>query len=99
MRYPCCLCACMCILPIVTRQRHGKHDPAATNTLVGGFFFNAVRVISRENRRLVLARVIYQFAAQKWVEECVCVWMRLAAKNKNINSMHPADGQTNLISI
>jgi hypothetical protein len=48
------LCACMCIPPIVARQRLGKHVPAATNTrnsrrIDGRVIVYAVRVLSKES--------------------------------------------------
>jgi hypothetical protein len=48
------LCICMCILPIVARQRRGTHFPAATNTcnnrrIIGRVVFCAVRVVSKES--------------------------------------------------
>jgi hypothetical protein len=52
----------VCIPPqIVSQQRLGKHFPAATNTrnnrrVVRRVVFNAVRVVSKERRRLVLPR-------------------------------------------
>jgi hypothetical protein len=52
--------------PIVTRQWLGKHVPAATNTrthnnrrIVGRVVFYAVRVVSKESRRLVLPRTFF----------------------------------------
>jgi hypothetical protein len=53
-------CVCMCIPLIVARQRLGKHVPMATNTRnirnVGGVIFYAVRVVSKESRRLIHIR-------------------------------------------
>jgi hypothetical protein len=49
---PISLCACICIPPIVTRQRLSKHFPAATNThnrRIGRVVFCAVRVVSKES--------------------------------------------------
>jgi hypothetical protein len=55
-----CVCVCMCIHPIVARHRVGRHVPASTNTRnhrrIGGGVFYAVRVLSKESRRLVLPR-------------------------------------------
>jgi hypothetical protein len=51
----------MCNPPIVARQRLGKQVSAATNTrknrkVVGRVDFYAVRAVSKESMRLVLAR-------------------------------------------
>jgi hypothetical protein len=44
--------------PIVARQWFGKHVPAATKNLWRRFF-DAVRVISKESRRLVLPDFLF----------------------------------------
>jgi hypothetical protein len=81
---PTSICVSVCVsLPIVARQRLGKHVPAAKNTcnsrrIVGRFFFCAVHVVSKESRRLVLLRtsclcicICYLFASCCKVEvEC-----------------------------
>jgi hypothetical protein len=50
----------MCIPHIVARQRLGKNVTAATNTHakinVGRVAFNAVRLVSKESKSLVLPR-------------------------------------------
>jgi hypothetical protein len=61
----CCLCACMCIPPIVARQRICKHVPVAMNTH-GSVVFYVVRVVSRGQRRVVLP-VTFLFLLQ-WGE-------------------------------
>jgi hypothetical protein len=42
------------VYPVVARQWLGKHVPAATK--IGGVVLYAVRVVSKESRRLVLPR-------------------------------------------
>jgi hypothetical protein len=55
-------CVSVCVSPIVARQRVGENVTATMNThatveeLSDASFFYAVRVVSKESRRLVLLR-------------------------------------------
>jgi ABC-type uncharacterized transport system permease subunit len=50
---------CLHVYPlIVARQRLGKHIPAVIVGIVGGVLY-AVRVVSKENRRLVLTTFVF----------------------------------------
>jgi hypothetical protein len=53
MRSRCCLYVCLCIAPIVARQRLGRNVTTVTNThnsrrIIGRVVFNVARVVSRK---------------------------------------------------
>jgi hypothetical protein len=66
-----CVSVCLCIRSnswkpsIFPRQRLGKHVPAARNTHVGGMFYYAVRLVSKESSRLVLLKTSCLFLIQE----------------------------------
>jgi hypothetical protein len=67
------VCVCLCIPPIVARQRLGKKVSALTNIhatikeLSERVVFYAVRVVSKESRELVLPRT-YCFTSETLVQ-------------------------------
>jgi hypothetical protein len=93
------VCMCVCLYPlIVAGQRLGKNVTAAVNThnsrrIVGCVFFCAVRVISKESRRLffpellafdevhvylLISFFLCEFSGWYWA--CVFVWNYLKKK-------------------
>jgi hypothetical protein len=88
----------MCIPPIISRQRLGKHFPTATNTLsdrrnVGRVIFYTIRVLSKESRRLVLPRSSCS-QLRSSAAQILCAysrWAPTALKTSDLKSAPPED--------